>query len=94
MLKIKVKNMIGFSGNEIANQFILSQKINSGILEYFQSYDSIIAKKTPSGQITLDKQYWDYSNTTSKYRNQFLNETTKETRKKIESGEYKLANLN
>ena len=42
----------------------------------------------------LDKKYWNFSNTTSKYRNKFLNETTKETIAKIKSGEYKLVDLN
>ena len=43
---------------------------------------------------TLDERYWDYSVTTGKYRNQFLNEGIAETRSKIESGEYMLADLN
>ena len=42
----------------------------------------------------LDKNKWDYSTTTGKYRNQFLGETKKETEKKIESGEYALVDLN
>ena len=42
----------------------------------------------------LDKKYWNYSVTTSKYRNIFLEETKKDTEKKIESGEYVLTNLN
>ena len=46
---------------------------------YFQSYN---------------EYYWDYSRTTGKYRNNFLNEYTDETRSKIKSGEYKLKNLN
>jgi len=45
-------------------------------------------------RITLDVNYWDYSKTTSKYRNEFLGESTKETKAKIKSGEYKLADLN
>ena len=44
--------------------------------------------------IMLDKNYWDYSRTTGKYRNQFLGEDIKTTRKKIKSGEYKLWDLN
>ena len=47
-----------------------------------------------NGKITLDSYYWDYSVTTGKYRNQFLNEGIAETRKKIKEGIYKLANLN
>jgi hypothetical protein len=46
------------------------------------------------GNVTLDKHYWDYSTTTSRYRNQFLREKTAETRQKINSGVYKLADLN
>jgi hypothetical protein len=42
----------------------------------------------------LDKNTWDYSRTTGKYRNIFLNESKKDTEAKIKSGEYKLANLN
>lgn len=47
-----------------------------------------------NGKITLDSHYWDYSMTTGKYRNMFLNEDKKETLNKINSGEYILANLN
>lgn len=87
--KIKVRNMTSNSGNKIANQFIISA---SGI-EFFQSYDSIIVKKA-SGRTILDEIYWNYSPTTSKYRNLFLGETTKETQAKIDSGEYFLRDLN
>jgi len=60
---------------------------------FFQSYSSIIVKKE-KGVITLDINKWDYSRTTGKYRNLFLNETKAETEKKIKSGVYKLENLN
>lgn len=71
------------------NQFIIS---NDGIT-YLQSYDSIIVKQE-GGHVTLDSRYWDYSNTTGKYRNRFLGETKRDTQRKIDSGEYELANLN
>ncbi len=45
-------------------------------------------------QVFLDAKYWDYSRTTGNYRNDFLDENIAETRKKIESGEYKLVDLN
>ena len=77
------------SGRPVANQFII-YTIEG---EYFQSYDSIIAFNN-NGKITLDKNTWDYSRTTSKYRNEFLGEGIADTRVKIESGEYKLADLN
>ena len=61
--------------------------------QFLQSYNSIIVK-IENGIITLDENKWDYSVTTGKYRNRFLCETKKETQKKIDSGEYKLSDLN
>lgn len=87
---MKVENMTSSKGNKVPNQFIIIDK-NKGV--YFQSYNSIIAKKK-AGRVYLDKRYWDYSVTTGKYRNQFLGETRKETEAKIKSGEYILTDLN
>jgi hypothetical protein len=60
---------------------------------FLTSYDSIILK-IEDGQTFLDSKFWNFSKTTSKYRNQFLGETTKETEQKIKDGIYKLTNLN
>ena len=94
---MKVENMTSARGNKVANQFILSDDST----EVFQSYETIIAKKSseihPEGnkiQVYLDEKAWNYSVTTGKYRNQFLGETKAETLKKIKSGEYILTNLN
>lgn len=88
---MKVQNMTSSRGNKIANQFIIS----GDDAQYFQSYNSIIAKiERETGKVTLDSYYWDYSVTTGKYRNMFLGETKAETQKKIDSGEYVLADLN
>ena len=90
---MKIQNMTSSNGNKIANQFI----IYDPNFTVFQSYDSVIVKTTFEGgkRITyLDEYYWNYSKTTSKYRNLFLGETTKETQQKIDSGVYKLTNLN
>ena len=84
-----VENMTNNKGNMIANQF----RISDNGKQYFQSYHSTIVK-IENGQVFLDSYYWDYSRTTSRYRNMFLNETTKETQAKIDSGEYILTNLN
>ena len=81
--------MTSARGNTVPNQFIITDNGD----EYFQSYKSIIAKKSES-KIYLDEYYWDYSTTTGKYRNEFLGEGITETRKKIASGEYVLTNLN
>jgi hypothetical protein len=86
----KVRNMYSSSGNPVANQFIIYTSEGT----YFQSYKSIIAFRDNENKITLDDYYWDYSRTTGKYRNEFLGEYIADTRAKIDSGEYKLADLN
>lgn len=100
---MKVSNMISSAGNPVANQFIITDLIQSVFnedykhIEVFQSYDSVIVKRVTKLMVTttyLDRNTWDYSTTTGKYRNQFLGETKKETQAKIDSGEYTLANLN
>jgi len=91
MRTIRVQQMTSpRTGGAVANQFeIYTPK---GV--YFQSYNSIIAFMPNKGKTKLDAYYWDYSRTTGKYRNQFLNEGIAETRAKIESKEYILTNLN
>lgn len=86
---VKARQFDGRNGS-VKNQFILETE--KGL--YFQSYESIIAFKPLAGPIQLDSKYWDYSVTTGKYRNQFLNETKKETEQKINSGVYLLVDLN
>ena len=86
----------------VKNQFIIEEEghgANGNFIkkEVFQSYQSVIAVKTiweDETRIELDRDKWDYSVTTGKYRNLFLGEDRKETEKKIKSGEYILANLN
>lgn len=90
---MKVENMTSSNGNKIANQFIIREKN----VIVFQSYNSVICKEvTENGKkvVYLDETYWDYSNTTGKYRNIFLGENKAETQKKIDSGIYILTNLN
>lgn len=87
---MKVLNMTSNRGNDVANQFIIKTDDET----IFQSYDSIIAKVDYENNITLDSKYWNYSRTTSKYRNMFLNMSTDEIQKGIKSGNIKLDNLN
>lgn len=89
MKTVKISNMTNARGNLVPNQFIIT--VGNDI--YFQSYQTIIARKS-KGKITLDKNSWDYSKTTGKYRNYFLNEEKKDTLRKIKEGIYKLKNLN
>lgn len=85
--------MTSSRGSVVPNQFI----IHTPEATYFQSYDSLIIKTTfinDKRVIILDKYYWNYSQTTSKYRNKFLGKTTKEIKSLIDSGEYLLMDLN
>lgn len=100
---MKLQNMTSNNGNKVANQFIITDEGRGALGNFtsrdtFQSYDSVIAIVTnwPDGstKTELDATYWDYSVTTSKYRNQFLGESKKVTQAKIDSGEYILADLN
>ena len=94
---MKVENMTSTNGNKVANQFIITDDNGNKV---FQSYSSIIvkvSKKIPpinGNQIFLDQKYWNFSNTTGKYRNIFLNETIEDTRAKIKNGTYILTDLN
>lgn len=95
---MKVENMTSRNGNKVANQFIIyttehNPNGDDVPVVSFQSYDTIIAQRR-FGKVFLDRDMWDCSTTTGKYRNRFLNETKKETEAKIKSGEYQLANLN
>ena len=99
---MKVKNMLSSKGRPVPNQFIITDEVrgalgNFTLRKVFQSYGSVIAIRTvwsDGPRTELDKKFWDYSVTTSRYRNQFLGETTKETRAKIADGTYILTDLN
>tara|TARA_R100000541_G_scaffold8821_1_gene16406 strand:+ start:194 stop:508 length:315 start_codon:yes stop_codon:yes gene_type:complete len=87
---MQVRNMKSSKGNTIANQFVIDDDNGN---TYFQSYNSIIAKVNFDG-IFLDKTYWNYSVTTSKYLNKFLSLSSKEVKNKIKCNLFKLENLN
>lgn len=105
---MKVRNMISNKGTTVPNQFIITDDEGNKFFQSYDSI--IVKKPTVTCnscpiktackeycnlvKIQLDSKYWNYSNTTSKYRNIFLNETKKETEAKIKSGEYILCNLN
>ena len=87
----KVRQMMSpRSGGLVDNQFMLYT--SEGV--YFQSYNTLIAFESNNGEIFLDEGRWDFSRTTSRYRNIFLGLNTQETKSQIESGEIKLIKLN
>ena len=66
---MKVENMTSVkTGKAIPNQFLIQDK---GYI-WFQSYKSTIGIVTPDNILLLDKDKWDYSRTTAKYRNAFV----------------------
>ena len=101
-----VINMISSRGNKVLNQFIIKgytiqmpdDTYQGDLFQSYKSNISFIAYECGNTgairKVFLDENYWNYSNTTSRYRNQFLNHTTKEIKDKIKSGEYILTDLN
>jgi hypothetical protein len=88
---MKTENMTSTNGNKVANQFIINDDNGN---TFFQSYKSIIVKLN-GDDVELDQKYWNYSATQPEnIEIYFLNETIKDTREKIKSGEYKLTDLN
>lgn len=97
---MEVRNMRSErSGREVANQFIVEgARVTINGTEYegtmFQSYRSNIVFQAYGGPTFLDVDFWDYSVTTGKYRNQFLGENKAETQRNIDNGTYVLVDLN
>ena len=61
------------TGKPVTNQYAIDSKTQV----VFQSYNSIIARYDKQTKIlTLDPYYYDYSVTTKKYLNQFVNQYT------------------
>ena len=59
------------TGKAIANQFVITD--NEHNATWFQSYTSVIALVN-NGILFIDRDKWDYSVTTAKYRNSFISE--------------------
>jgi len=87
---MKVRQLKNTNGNAVKNQLV----ITTAGKEVFKSYNTVIAIVQSDCKTRLDVNSWNYSRTTSKYRNQFLHETTQETTAKIASGAYLLEDLN
>lgn len=69
---IKVENMQTVGGNDSPTQLLIHDYQNENVM--FQSYNSRIAiLNFKNHSLKVDKQLWDYSNTTSRYFKQALN---------------------
>ena len=74
-VNVTVENFENVLGNKVNNQFEITIKRDNGITtnKIFQSYQStIINIDYINYHVTVGKD-WNYSATTGKYRNQFLN---------------------
>ena len=65
---MKVTNITNSRGRKVANQFIIE---NENVYT-FQSYDSVIAVVDFDNSTITIGYNWDYSTTTSRYRNKFF----------------------
>lgn len=65
---MKVTNITNSRGRKVPNQFI----ITDGNVYTFQSYDSVIAVVDFDNSIITLGRDWNYSTTTSRYRNKFF----------------------
>lgn len=79
---ISVRNMTSNSGREVPNQFI----IRTDYGRMFRSYDSNIAFVPNDEDVIYLGIDWDYSRTTTKYRNEFLGCNTAELKQMIKNG--------
>ena len=72
---LKVYNMESpRTGKAVANQYIICENGEHTRKTTFQSYDSMIVEIDHVKSIITFGRDWDYSNTTRKYRNAFLDE--------------------
>lgn len=84
-----INNMKSNKGRTVPNQYV----IRLDNCDVFQSYETVIAiRDYDLDEVYLNKEYYDYSKTTSKYRNKYLELTTKEIEQKIKSKEFVLVN--
>lgn len=70
---VTVRNMTSSrTDREVANQFVIEDAENNKTI--FQSYRSPIVEIDRKNGIITFYPHWNYSNTTAKYRNKFLQE--------------------
>ena len=100
---MKISNLERLTNrNPIPNQFVIveSGKEKKRTFDYkitFLSWETVIAVQIihySKIKTILDEKYWNYTTTTAKYRDIFLDSTPTITLKNIKSGIYKLKNLN
>ena len=99
MKNIKAFNLRTNSGASAPNQIVITYSTPTKEYRLFQSYGVLIVrntldKRTYKRTCELSRNYWSYSRTTARYRNQYLGVDTKQVKKNIKNGVYCLASLN
>ena len=75
--EISVNNMISSTGKNVPNQYNIFIYCEDGVYNCFYSYDSLIMVLKNGNIVKVGKDY-NYSSTTGKYRNKFINMNLKE----------------
>lgn len=70
-MRLQIENLVNDNNNHAVNQFVV--KLNGNV--FYQSYDTVIAKKDKEGKITLCAD-WNYSKTTKKHLYIWLRDNT------------------
>ena len=80
------------------HQYVITEYRRTSTVTTFQSYNSTIAVRevSHSGEIkiTVDRYKWDFSATTTRNLNRFLNVAPGEVKKRMELGLYRSADMN
>ena len=82
---MKVRNMTGRTGQEVANQFVIEFEKGFTTWLVFQSYQTPVAIKNDYNDKIALSTDWDCSVTTAKYVAKFLNMSTTEIRSAIKA---------
>ncbi len=80
--EINLEKLVNSNGKTVANADIMVLYTSEGIYKVLYSYNTLICI-TKGGYIYRLGKKWDFSVTTGKHRNMFLNRTKKEIEKKI-----------
>ena len=84
-----INNMKSNKERTVPNQYVI--RLNN--CSVFQSYATVIAiHDYDLDEVYLNKEYYNYSKTTSRYRNKYLGLNTKQIEQKIKSKEFVLVN--
>ena len=78
---------------KVSNLAVNQVVVETNDSKVFSSYETTISE-IKDDVVTLDKVYWNYSRTTTKYLGRFLGMNSKAIKKNVENGVFKLANLN